>query len=380
MHKGKVLWSISMCIMIVLLCGCKDINEPATDLNSQDKADENSEFVSFSEIEWETDYIETDISDTFKIKANVVPESVYGQTFGLYRYSSRERTELDQDIFAQIVDAYYGKDVSVTADEIKDVISGEITVTVNSNGMLYSGRIDSLDIFNIPIYDTFFPIKTNDYDTEKMNMTVDDFVQTFADYINFSTDGYRCIYYGEEYREKIKASGVELEPCSPQEGCFDVEIHNVLEHGIYFRGLQYRYKLQEGEIINPLTSYEEMNDAIIAWGNNKIELFLDSDYNIKAFQSEVTIDIEEEPFAEMEIISLKQILEDVYKRNQYKMVTVTNAELCYSCYMEEELGKGNMRDVYIAPFWVITYLASGADAQYQYIYSAVTGSMLDSSV
>jgi len=138
--------------------------------------------------------------------------------------------------------------------------------------------------------------------------------------------------------------------------------------------------LQEGEIINPLTSYEEMNDAIIAWGNNKIELFLDSDYNIKAFQSEVTIDIEEEPFAEMEIISLKQILEDVYKRNQYKMVTVTNAELCYSCYMEEELGKGNMRDVYIAPFWVITYLASGADAQYQYIYSAVTGSMLDSSV
>ena len=68
------------------------------------------------------------------------------------------------------------------------------------------------------------------------------------------------------------------------------------------------------------------------------------------------------------------------KRTLLKSITISDIELQYQCFMNDELDKSGNRDLFLAPVWVVKYLEEGQSVFYTYIFSATTGELLFSSV
>ncbi len=390
--KINIIKGVAICSAVFLcLSGCMETGEsrPGEDKEEKTKAEyENFEDV-LEDIDWSGNYISAEFGENFKIEASVVSDTVYNNEFGLYNISEVEEVYGEEEKIAADLDSYYGSKVSFITSDMTNPVKQSPNVGYTSRVWWYNSK-DKYNSYNfIDTLDVFFPFESKDLDKNIIDEKLDVFLQYFSKYMNFEPKDYRCIEFGEEFYDRIEEFGnksgntvIDERIVESREKFYNIRFSPVLDNGVFLEdaGDYVQKKLLDGEKVSPILSYSKENNTVSPYVKVNADIVMDSEYNIKSFEGTNSINIEKEPFKKVSIVSLKDIIKKVYEKNKYNIVTVTDISLYYSGYIGDELNENNMRDIYLAPYWVVTYYVEGNDVQYQYIYLAETGELLFATV
>lgn len=396
--KNRCVMLLSVAALSLIATGCMETKKEEKTVNSVNNT--QKETTSFEEnlnsIDWNTEYLNVELTDRFKINGTVMSSQVYSNKFGLYEYTIvesddeitfEEEVKLSEEI-AKDIDEYYGKEVSYVNREEKD--PKRISNVVNRSDRwgyiepTYTDMSWLADVAN-----TFMPYWSDDYDKEKMDGVLAGFKEKFEKYAGFKLDNYKCIYTGgkfyedltrvKEYFEDEKA--VMTVDDWPVKNYYQVEYYKSMDNGTWIQDLDnIAWDVLDNEVENPKLCYGINVGRVNAMGSLKLGITLNADMEIKCFWGDKMLKVEDEPFEMIEVKQLSEIITNVYNKYKNNDVLIADAKMVYYVYAESELNSENMREAYIAPYWLITYRLGKAECFYQLIYSAIDGKLVFSVI
>ena len=379
----KINLFITILLFISVFAGCKS-TETKPDGNKEEETTVSVEEL-IDTLDWNQNHITAELSNNFVIDALIVPNSVYDKEIGLYKYEKFSEEDYDREALIQALTVYNEKhirditpEIEMSVDTLQLSVDFELGYTIKEE----AGIMDVLD--------AFFPTDSQEgqYDKEKVEAVISEFVQTVSANIDLSGYSYRCLCWNQNLRDKINDFKKEINKDDaivdteslnedfyhirivrePLEGCFMEDLPNVSR------------ALISGEQPGELTQIDVNGKVEPARSDNIVDIFLDKDYNILSYHITFYSKTDENPFDTTRIVSANDILKSVYNKlkHSYKKVTVKDVRLVYSCYLDESLREDNTREPYIAPYWVVTYYMEESSSNYQIYYSAIDGALISS--
>ena len=374
---------ITIFLLASALAGCKS-TEIKPDGNKEEE-----ETISMEEkleaLDWSQPHVKVELSDKFVIDASIVHNSVYDKKIGLYKYKKFSEKAYDREALIQVLSAYNEKHIKDLTPEISmSVDTLQLSVDFEPE---YTGKEETSVM---DVLDAFFPIDNQEgqYDKEKIESVINEFVQTVSGNIDLSGHSYRCLCWNQELRDKINELKKEIDNNAAvvdtealNEDFYHIRIVREPVEGCFMEDLPDRSRpVLSGEQPGELTYIDVNGEMEPARSDNIVNIFLDKEYNILSYNINICSAIDEEPFETTSIVSAKDILKTVYNKlkHSYKKITVKDVRLVYSCYLDENLKEDNTREPYIAPYWVVTYYMEGSSSNEQIYYSAIDGALISS--
>ncbi len=229
------------------------------------------------------------------------------------------------------------------------------------------------------------PVKITGYDKEAVNSKVQELQELLYEYTHINQSSYDVYWFGKDMYTKLAdiqkkyGSGDCLgeEVMERQEEFFEIRIRPVLDFGITVKRIpNISFKPLDGENASEFIQKDGKGYDMVKMGENILDIVLDNQYEMIMVSSQKTLDIEEEPFESVEIFGLDEILQKFMERNKSSNIAVLDVSMYYGATASEQLDNENNRDVYLAPFWVVTYHSGSSTSNYQYVFSAVTGELV----
>lgn len=374
----KTYLIIAVFLLMSVIAGCMSTE---TDKDMEEETTISVEAV-IDTLDWDKQQINEELNKNFILDAVITPESVYDKGIGLYKYGEFSEEDYNREEIVQSLTAYNEKYAmeGYTPEILMSVDSLNMSAILNSE---YAGQYEGIS----DCIDTFFPIENQEgqYDKEKAESVINEFVQAVSGGIDLSSYGYRCFCWNQELRDKINqfTSDMDINPVvdieSLQENFYHIRIMKEPNEGCFIKDLAYASRpVLSGEQPGNLTEIDVNGNMEPRHCGNYVDIYLDENYSVIAYSFQIISKIEDIPFDTIDIIPAKDIIKSVYNKfkNSYKSVAVKDIRLVYSRYLDENLGEDNTREPYIAPYWVVTYFIEGNESSYQMFYSAIDGAII----
>lgn len=393
--KKKITVIIFILSIICNMTSCKPAYKEDTE-NKEEKrgsiTDVKTDIIHLEDIDWNTKHLNCRLSERVTIDADIVPDSIWKQKFGLYHYRINKNQEalIDKEKteeLAEVLDNYYGRNVTLIEKNMTNPTKQIENPMVRSEDSSIFFTLENTihDYIMSNILEASCPVKITGYDKEAVNSKVQELQELLYEYTHINQSSYDVYWFGKDMYTKLAdiqkkyGSGDCLgeEVMERQEEFFEIRIRPVLDFGITVKRIpNISFEPLDGENASEFIQKDGKGYDMVKMGENILDIVLDNQYEMIMVSSQKTLDIEEEPFESVEIFGLDEILQKFMERNKSSNIAVLDVSMYYSATASEQLDNENNRDVYLAPFWVVTYHSGSSTSNYQYVFSAVTGELV----
>lgn len=339
-------------------------------------------------IDFSSPHINVKLLDKLSVDAEIVVD--VPQELGIYEYARKPNYEDENamdELVAELVDAYYGEDVSVTHKEsmekniIASVVCSSRTISFSTNYKELGGMYNFCEVYH--------PQLEGDYDKELVDKAVRSFVEQFQKIIpDEMSMNYRCMFLRDGWWKDIakKYSVNQTEMDKVEYEYYMVRMYPEMENGIYLEmdDTLYWERIGESSYADGFREddYSKKLQDYYIW--SYVDIYIDTEGNIFAFHIDDVIDIGE-CVERKKVISVKEALEKVYDTFKdtvlkYELV-VRDIQLEYRVCMDNTVDKNGYRNAHIEPVWTIKYTTGGMYENQEIscstmIVSATTGEVL----
>lgn len=392
MGKKAVLAILGLSI-ICNITACKPAYKEANKDTEANKGEKTEiDVTSLEDINWSAKHLNCQLSERVAIDADIVPDSIWKSKFGLYHYTLYDNKDEPVDLerteqLAEVLDQYYGRDVTLVEKDITDELHQIENVAVRNEPPQVSFSMNdtwhsSLISYNL---ETYCPVKITGYDEAAIDSKVKELQELLYEYTGIHECPYDVYWFGEDMYAKLadieKKYGIisvlSDEAIQKQEEFYEIIVRPKLDYDISVQRLpNISFQSLNGENDSEFIVKDNLGKDVPYMGDYNMGIILDKEYNMVLLHSRKMFDIEDKPFDHIEIYGLDEILQKFMKQNKRLNTTILDVSMYYSASLSGELDEENNRDVYMAPYWVITYYSVGKTGNSQYIYSAVTGELV----
>lgn len=394
MNRKKLI-VVTILMMTVVLGGCREtrLSEKQDNTVGQDNNGEQPMvYDKLSEMDFATGHIEGVLKENFKVDADIPTDTpdkmwyyeIYNKDVGESK-TNEEYTEY----LAELVDAYYGEDLTITASEKK----AGITENIFCDGVMsifFKAGLEALDSYmRMATVEESFP-EYGQYDEGFIGPIVDEFLDKMAPVIPDGISGeYVCVNFNEEYRRYIDE---KYGKDSPFEFAWSEELENYYIVRLYSKVGGYDFKIDGNFFYYPFDknySYDNVyrvppgdtsagSVGTVCCSPQYMDIFISDDGEVLGFLIDNHYKMGE-AVEEKDILSPQEALKMFYKEFENVIlkeeIIVTDMKLHYTMVLDEADENG-YRNAYLTPVWHIFVYEKKFGTYATRICSAVDGKVL----